>query len=87
MGLNKRFREPEDIDAMYVLALSLSLDHQLWYPKGLAQFWLDNWVSLFLIGLCANMQTTVINSLNLFKQLCASLLNVSYFLCPHFLKK
>lgn len=74
---------------MSVLASSLSLDHRLLHPKGLAQLRLDNWVSLMLIGWCANMQTisTVINSLNLFKQLCTSLLNVGSFLCSHFLKK
>lgn len=73
---------------MYVLALSLSLDHRPLHPKGLAQLWLHNWVSFFLIGLCANMQTIskVIHFLNLFK-LCTSLLNVSSFLHSHFLKK
>lgn len=88
MHLNKGFYESENIyvNAQYVLALPLALDSRLLDPKGLAQLWPNNWVSLFLTGLCglcANMQTTstVIISLNLFKQLYASLLNVSSFLC------
>lgn len=85
MHLNKGFYESENIyvNAQYVLALPLALDSRLLDPKGLAQLWPNNWVSLFLTGLCglcANMQTTsiVIISLNLFN---ASLLNVSSFLC------
>lgn len=58
-------------------------------PKSLAQLRLGNWVGLPLTGLCAHVRTTstAIISLKLFKQLCASLLNVSFSLCSRFLKK
>ena len=64
-----------------------SLEHRLQHPKGRAQLWLNNWVSLFLVGLCAQTTPTVIILLNLFKQFCTNLLNVNSFLRPHFLKK
>lgn len=89
MDWNERFCEPENTDTNACFSFVSVRDHRLLHPKGLAQLRLDNWVSLMLIGWCANMRTisTVINSLNLFKQHCASFLNVSSFLCSHFLKK